>query len=81
MRRTKNEKLWWQLTDMPPLDHYPNRPLPFDFKDSQVVQHIMQLANTNLRHAVSLFGQAKKNCCIVFDASTRRWLGNTDWLA
>jgi hypothetical protein len=79
MRPTKNEKLWLQLTEMKPLDHWPKRPAPFDFKDSQVVHHIMQLANTNLRHAVSLFNQAKKNYCIIFDASSRRWLGNRDW--
>jgi hypothetical protein len=74
-----NLKLWFKLTDMPQLSHWPNREKEFSYEESLVIQFIAKLTQTNSRHAVSLFNQAKKNGCIVFDQQTKLWKGNTVW--
>lgn len=68
---------------MPPLSHWPDRSLPFDFANSQIIQLIQEtLPGTSVNEARIIFNAAQaKNkgfCLIQFDAETKLWSGTKD---
>lgn len=60
---------------MPPRDHYPDRKHGFDFRKSEVIQHIEEQFGVSQFEAIKIFTRARKRKIIVFDATTRMWEG------
>lgn len=77
--RGKNDDLFYALRAMPLLSHWPDRSQPFDLEKSEVVLHILGLGYGPIKRAASLFHQAQRKGCIVFDAKTKLWQGSEDW--
>jgi hypothetical protein len=65
---------------MPSLSHWPNRPLPFRWKDSEVIAHIQHLAQCDIKEAERIFDRAKRKKVILFDDSQLTWAGNPAWI-
>ena len=70
-----NAPLILKLKAMPPLAHWPDRSVPFDWDNSQVLAFILPLVAGDRRHAISLFNAAKAKGAIVFDKDSNCWRG------
>ena len=82
--RRKNQKrtrtspynhLWPELAYMPELDHWPDRPAPFDPKRSQVFAYIVEGYGCDLREAECIFRAARHAGAIQFNPTTKHWHG------
>jgi hypothetical protein len=74
-----NRELFAPLESMPALSHWPDRTVAFDYARSEVILFIMRECEVdNIRHAVSLFRQAKDSRLIVFANGTWRGKGTDE---
>ena len=76
----KEKFLFERMKMMPPLSHWPNRPVAFKWENSQVVAHIRRVAQCDITTAAKLFGTARLKKVLVFDHSRMTWSGNRAWV-
>ena len=76
----KEKFLFERLKMMPPLSHWPNRPVAFKWENSQVVAHIRRVAQCDIPTASKLFGTARMKKVLVFDHARHMWSGNRAWV-
>ena len=74
-RYSPNRPHWAALEDMPPLSHYPNRDVPFDFANSDVVWFIIDTCGVDMEFAIRIYESARAKGVIKFDPETRLWSG------
>lgn len=76
----KNDLFFYRLRHMPPVSHWPNRPDPFNYENSEIIHHIMLLDPTlQFNRAKSLYDHARKLGVIIFDPETKLWKGCELW--
>lgn len=75
------------LSKMPPLPHWPDRSVPFDWGNSSVISHILSLlpdihpeaavldSEKQLDEAIRIYVKAKRHGKIFYDTSTNLWFG------
>lgn len=79
-RRTRNPgsryvHLWPELAFMPMLDHWPDRPAPFDPDRSEVLGYIARTCDCDQAEAERIFRSAKYGKVIRFNPATKLWCG------
>ena len=67
--------LWPELAHMPALNHWPDRPSPFDMERSQVIAFIAEGCRCDLPEAGKIFNSARCAGVIRFHQDTRLWSG------
>ena len=67
--------LWPELTRMPRLNHWPDRPSPFRPENSQVLAFIADGYGCDLQVAGRIFQSARDAGVIRFHPDTRQWQG------
>ena len=67
--------LWPELAHMPPLSHWPDRPMPYLAERSEVFTYIVQAYGCDLREAERIFQSARDAGVIRFVSNTKKWRG------
>jgi hypothetical protein len=67
--------LWPELAHMPALDHWPDRPSPFDTERSQVLAFIAEGYGCVLLEAEKIFQSVRDAGVIRYNPDTRMWSG------
>ena len=67
--------LWPELTHMPPLDHWPDRPKPFNPERSEVLAYMAEGFGCDLHVAAKIFEAARSKQVIAYNPETRLWCG------
>lgn len=70
-----NMRHWPLLADMPPLSHWPDRDLPFDHANSQVLAYVRDRFGISMDLAIRVFNYANAKKVIRFNRETRLWSG------
>ena len=73
--RSPYKHLWPELAYMPALDHWPDRPMPFEPERSQVLAFIVEGYGTDLQEAGRIFQSVRDAGVIRFNPATRQWCG------
>ena len=74
-RTSPYEHLWPELAYMPELDHWPDRPIPFEPDRSQVLNFIVEGYRCDLREAECIFRAARHAGVIRFNQLAKLWCG------
>jgi hypothetical protein len=67
--------LWHELANMPPLNHWPDRPLPYLPDHSEVLNWLADQCGCDMQVAEKIFEAARNKQVITFDPDTRLWCG------
>ena len=72
---TPYRKFWLVMETMPPLSHWPDHNIPFDYARSDVIQFIMAECGVPLETAIRVWNSARYKGVIKFDPESRLWSG------
>lgn len=67
--------LWYDLANMPSLNHWPDRPKPFQPDHSEVLIWMADQFGCDLHVAGKMFEAARNKQVITFDHNTKLWTG------
>ena len=67
--------LWPELANMPPLNHWPDRPEPYLVERSEVINWFIDHYECDLQVAEKIFEAARNKGVITFNPETRLWCG------
>ena len=67
--------LWHELANMPQLNHWPNRPRPYQAELSEVLNWLADQCGCDMQVAEKIFEAARNKKVITFNPATRLWSG------
>lgn len=67
--------LWQRLALMPPLNHWPDRPMPYLAERSEVLNWLADQCGCDSQVAEKIFEAARNKQVITFNRDTKMWSG------